>query len=74
MKKQDTITIEKAVKATASKAYVPHGNNILKKGSKGVNVERLHSYLSKFGYFSDRFNEEFSGSKLKTNLAESPKK
>ena len=73
MIKQETISIQEVQKETASKAYVPQTGN-LKKGSKGVNVQRLHNYLTKFGYFRDQINEEFSGPALKTNLPLSPSK
>ena len=72
MKKQENISVQQAVLETATKSYVPQTGN-LKKGSKGVNVERLHQYLAKFGYFEDKINAEFSGVNLKTDLPSSPK-
>lgn len=73
MKKQETISMQQAVLETASKEYVPHAGN-LKKGSKGVNVERLHDYLGKFGYFKDEISDEYSRVPLKTEIPSSPGK
>ncbi|WP_339705646.1 matrixin family metalloprotease [uncultured Kriegella sp.] len=72
MKKQENISVQQAVLDTATKSYVPQTSN-LKKGSKGINVERLHQYLTKFGYFEDNISAEFSGVALKTDLPSSPK-
>jgi Matrixin/Putative peptidoglycan binding domain/Repeat of unknown function (DUF346) len=72
MKKKKTVTIQEIEQKTASKDYVPQAAAL--EGSKGDNVERLQSYLAKFGYFKDQINEKFSGEEgLKADVPSAPK-
>jgi peptidoglycan hydrolase-like protein with peptidoglycan-binding domain/acylphosphatase len=72
MKKKKTITFQELETETAAKDYVPKATN-LTEGSTGNEVERLQSYLTKFGYFKDQTDNEFFAAGLKTELPKSPK-